>query len=118
MRYVMMICGDENVWSADPARTEAVMQEINGWWEKWDAEGKLLPGGAELDSVRKAKTVRRGPDGQPLVTDGPFVELKDVVGGFINLQTDGVDEAVAIAAGWPGIAIFGDKIEVRPVVER
>lgn len=118
MRYVMMICGDEGAWSADPTRTEAVMQEINAWWEKWHAEGKVVEGGAELDSVRTAKTVSRGPDGQPLVTDGPYVELKDVIGGFINLRADDVDEAVAIAAGWPGIAIFGDKIEVRPVFER
>jgi hypothetical protein len=118
MRYVMMICGDETAWYGDPARAEAVMQEINSWWEKWHAEGKVVEGGAELDSVRTAKTVSRGPDGQPLVTDGPYVELKDVIGGFIHLRADDIDEAVAIAAGWPGIAILGDKVEVRPVLER
>jgi hypothetical protein len=118
MRYVMMICGNESVWSADEERAEAVMQEINAWWEKWAAEGKLDEGGAELDSVRTAKTVSRGPDGQPLVTDGPYVELKDVIGGFINMRADDIDEAVAIASGWPGIAAFDDKIEVRPVIER
>lgn len=118
MRYVMMVCGDEAGWSADEERTQAAMQEINAWWEKWAAEGKVVEGGAELDSVRTAKTISRGPDGQPLVTDGPYVELKDVVGGFINLRADDIDEAVAIAAGWPGIATFGDKVEVRPVFER
>lgn len=118
MRYVMMICGDEAAWNADAERAQSVMQEINAWWEKWDADGKLLDGGAELDSVRKAKTVSRGADGQPLVTDGPYVELKDVIGGFINLNAADIDEAVAIASGWPGIAVFDDKIEVRPVIER
>lgn len=52
------------------------------------------------------------------MTDGPYVELKDVIGGFVNLRADGIDEAVAIASGWPGIATFGDKVEVRPVFER
>jgi hypothetical protein len=118
MRYVMMICGDEAAWAADEERAQAVMQEINAWWEKWAADGKVVDGGAELDSVRTAKTISRGPDGQPLVTDGPYVELKDVIGGFINLRADSIDEAVAIAAGWPGIAMLDDKIEVRPVFER
>jgi hypothetical protein len=118
MRYVMMICGDDAAWSADPDRIEAAMQEINAWLDKWAADGKVVDGGAELDSVRTAKTISRGPDGQPLVTDGPYVELKDVIGGFVNLRADSIDEAVAIAAGWPGIVIFDDKVEVRPVVER
>ncbi|HEX5596188.1 MAG TPA: YciI family protein [Micromonosporaceae bacterium] len=117
MRYVMMICGEESNWTADPAKAAAAMAEVNAWFDKWYTAGKIAQGGAELDSVRTAKTVSRGPDGTPVVTDGPYLELKEVVGGFIHLVADNIEEAVAIAAGWPGIAL-GDKIEVRPVIER
>lgn len=116
MRYVMMICGEEANWPADPAKADAVMAEINAWFDKWLAKGKIASGGAELDSVRTAKTVRRGPDGRPVVTDGPYLELKEVVGGFIHLVADDMDEALAVASGWPGIHL-GDKVEVRPVIE-
>lgn len=119
MKYAMLICGDEAPWfDADEASVQAAMDEIHAWYEKWSAEGKILSGGAELDSSRKARTISRGPDGGPVVTDGPYLELKEVVGGFITLDTDDMDEAVTIAAGWPGIARHGDKVEVRPVIQR
>ncbi|MPZ27320.1 MAG: hypothetical protein GEV12_13145 [Micromonosporaceae bacterium] len=120
MRYVMLLCGDEDGWY-DPDRAaeqENAMNEIYAWMEKWQAEGKIADGGAELDTSRKAKTVSRGPDGAPMVTDGPYLELKEVVGGFIMLEADDIDDAVAVAATWPGVARFGDKVEVRPVMQR
>jgi hypothetical protein len=120
MQYVMMICGEEGNWY-DPenaAAVEAAMNEIYAWMAKWQPTGKIADGGAELDSIRKAKTVSRGPDGAPVVTDGPYLELKEVVGGFMVLEADDIDDAVAVASGWPGITKFGDKVEVRPVIQR
>lgn len=119
MQYVMLLCGEEGSWeNASAAETEAAMNEIQAWSEKWAAEGKLAESSAELDSSRKAKTVSRGPDGKPVVTDGPYLELKEVVGGFIMLNADNLEDAVAVAATWPGIPRFGDKVEVRPVMQR
>lgn len=120
MQYVMMIVGDEGDWydQHNPAAIEEAMQAIYAWMGKWQAEGKIADGGAELDTVHKAKTVTRGPDGNPVVTDGPYLELKEVIGGFVMLEADDIDEAVAIAAGWPGIAKHGDRVEVRPVMQR
>jgi hypothetical protein len=119
MRFVMLLCGDESAWfEGDQSVADAAMKEIGSWFEKWQPAGKIADGGAELDSSRKAKTVSRGPDGGPLVTDGPYLELKEVVGGFITLDADDIDEAVAIASEWPTIASHGDKVEVRPVIER
>lgn len=120
MQYVMLLCGDEANWY-DPDRAaeqEAAMNEVYAWFAKWQAEGKIADGGAELDTARKAKTVRRGPDGQPMVTDGPYLELKEVIGSFIMLEAGDIDEAVAVAATWPGITSFGDLVEVRPVMVR
>ena len=44
--------------------------------------------------------------------------VKEVVGGFIHLAADDIDDAVAVAATWPGIAAVGDRVEVRPIMER
>jgi len=66
--------------------------------------------------VHKAKTIRAAADGKPVVTDGPYLELKEVVGGFIVLETEDIDEAVAIAATWPSLT-GSTSIEVRPVME-
>jgi hypothetical protein len=118
VRYVMLICGDESAWSGEGTETEAVMQDIYAWWGKWHAAGKVIEGGgARLDSTRTAKTVSRAADGEPVVTDGPYLELKEVIGGIIQLEADDLDEAVAIAATWPGIVAFNEKVEVRPTIE-
>ena len=116
MRYAVLICGVEDEWTEmDSASASQAMTEISAWVRKWREAGKMLPGGEELDSVAKAKTIRPGPNG-PVVTDGPYLELKEVVGGFLVLESDDLDEAVAIAATWP--ALRGSaSIEVRPVIE-
>jgi hypothetical protein len=119
MKYVMLICGEESSWYDQPdSEADAAMAEIGAWMGKVEADGHLASGGYELDSSRKAKSVTRGPDGAPLVYDGPYLELKEVIGGFIVLIADDIDQAVAIASGWPGIARFGDRVEVRPVMVR
>jgi len=115
MKYAMLICGVEDDWRAHEAAHEDPMAEIHAWFAKWETAGKIAEGGAELDSVRTARTIRPGPDG-PVVTDGPYLELKEVVGGVVFLEADSIDEAVEIASGWP---MWGNaSIEVRPVVLR
>jgi hypothetical protein len=116
MRYVMILTGDETNWF-DEAVATGLMDEVTAWWEKWSEAGKVVQGGAELQPSSTAKTVGAGPDGTPTVTDGPYLELKEVVGGFIHVVADDIDEAVAVAAGWPGIRV-GDRVEVRPIMER
>jgi hypothetical protein len=115
LRYALIIVGDESLWF-DSAEASGLMDEVNAWWDKWHQAGKIEKGGAELQHSRTAKTVAAGADGQSAVTDGPYLELKEVVGGFIFVTADDIDEAVAVAAGWPGIP-KGDRVEVRPVVQ-
>jgi len=117
MRYVMILTGDESNWF-EPKLPDGLMEEVIAWWDRWAEAGKVLPGGAELQPSSTAKTVGPGADGQPAVTDGPYLELKEVVGGFIHLAADDIDDAVAVAATWPGIAAVGDRVEVRPIMER
>lgn len=118
MQYVMLLWGDEDAWAnQDPASAQAAMDDIIGWYERWQSDGKVVDGGAELDTSRKARTIRPAHAGEPVVTDGPYLESKEVIGGILILDADDLDEAVAIAATWPGIR-YGDSVEVRPVMQR
>jgi hypothetical protein len=80
---------------------------------------RQLPGivsGAQLQPIETATTVRV-QNGETLLTDGPFVDAKEHVGGFIIVDVDDLDAALAIAARIPA-ARMGGAVEVRPLVER
>jgi hypothetical protein len=87
---------------------------------KWEALfADLGPSGAlgsgfELDSPTTAKTVRVR-DGETLVTDGPFAETKEQIGGLMEIEADDLDAAIAIAARLP--VVFKASVELRPVIE-
>lgn len=117
MRYVMMICADEATAEATAAEaSDAGMAEVYAWFEKWAGAGKVADGGAELQSVKTAKTIRGAGSGRTL-TDGPFIETKEAIGGFVVLEADTLDEALEIASTWPGLAYDDVSVEVRPTVD-
>jgi hypothetical protein len=72
-------------------------------------------GGAQLQPAESATTVR--VNGETLTTDGPFVEMKEFLGGYYLLEADNLDAALAVAARIPA-ARMGGAVEVRPIVER
>jgi hypothetical protein len=72
--------------------------------------------GVELGPPETATTVRV-EDGKTLTTDGPFVEIKEAIGGYFLLEADDLDAAIELAARVPA-AWLGGAIEVRPLVER
>jgi hypothetical protein len=111
MRYVMLIMDTERSHQLSDTEREVWMSEVMAWYEKMGSTGKLVDGGYQLDSADKARTVRAGG-----VFDGPFMEAKEVLGGFSILETDTLDEAVEIAQTWPGVDIGRITIEVRPTV--
>ena len=115
VRDAMLINGDEEEWAAvEPDAAEEGMRAVFAWFDRWGAKGKIAEGGAQLDSARAAKTIRSGPDG-PVVTDGPYLELKEIIGGVVMLEADSIEDAVAVAATWPGLS-GSTSVEVRPVV--
>jgi hypothetical protein len=69
-----------------------------------------IVGGEELGYPGQARTVRQGG-----ITDGPFIETKELLGGFIVLDVPDEAMALDIAAAWPGLRWPGDAVEVRPV---
>jgi hypothetical protein len=74
-----------------------------------------LTSGLRLDSPETATTVRV-EDGKTLTTDGPFVEIKEAIGGYLFFEADDLDAAIELAARIPA-ARMGGAIDVRPIVE-
>jgi hypothetical protein len=70
--------------------------------------------GERMDGPETATTVRV-ENGQTLTTDGPFVEIKEALGGYLFLEADDLDAAIEVASGIPA-AFMGGAIEVRPIV--
>jgi len=73
-------------------------------------------GGGQLQPVETATTVRV-ENGETLLTDGPFIDAKEHLGGYLVIETRDLDEALEIAARIPA-ARMGGAVEVRPLVER
>jgi hypothetical protein len=116
MKYVMMICDDENTWeNLSDADRKAGYEEIYAHINKWEARGRYIDGGAELQSRATARTARANGSGEIIVTDGPYTELKELVGGFMMIEADTIDDAMETASEWPGIK-YGAVVEVRPIV--
>jgi hypothetical protein len=109
MRYLMLVCVDPSGEPFDPAK-----DNTEEWVSTNDAKGcRIL--GDRLAPLSASKTVRVR-QGQLLVTDGPFAETREWIGGFDLLECGDIAEAVEIASRHP-MARFG-RIEVRPVWSR
>jgi len=112
MRFLMLVCWDAEKMDAqtEPKPGEAREEESFPWVDDLQAQGKWITGD-QVAPPRRARSVRVRK-GKTLVTDGPFAETKEVVGGFDIIECGSLDEAVEIAAAHP-IAQMG-TIEVRP----
>lgn len=115
MQYLMLIVTDEEAEStASPAERDAVYGRIVAWWNEHAAAGRILDG-HELQPSSTATTVRIGPDRTTTVTDGPYLEAKETIGGYGLLDVADLDEALALAASWPGAST---TLEIRPIAVR
>jgi hypothetical protein len=111
MKYLMLGSMTEASQQLRGPDLEAWMAEIGAWYEKHATTGKIADPGHQLDWPDKAKTVRASG-----VTDGPFMEAKEVLAGYTLLDTADIDEAVAIARTWPGVDRGWIVMEIRPVM--
>jgi hypothetical protein len=115
MKYMLLTYLDEKAWlSLSEAEQQEMMAECAPHVDQLLANGKFL-GGAPLHPTSTAATVRLR-DGKRLVTDGPFAETREQLGGYTLIDAKDFDEAIGIAAGFLGTR--GPAIiEIRPVVE-
>lgn len=111
MKYMLLIYMDENAMSETErehcyAESAQLAQELN-------SKGTYLAT-APLHPVATATSVRVR-DGKSLVTDGPFAETREQLGGFFLVNAQDLDDAIAIAAQIPGVRV--GTVEIRPVLE-
>lgn len=109
MRYLLMISADESL--TDEVASPEGMAEFHAWLSDLQRRG-VLRAHEGLHPSRTATTVRVRGD-EVLLTDGPFAETKDQVGGFAIVECGDLDEAIEIAAGYPATKV--GQVEIRPV---
>ena len=109
--YLLLFRGTDWDNGLSPEEIQKVMNQLMAWFESLHRQGKVKacqPLGEEGRTV----SGKRGRN----VADGPFVESKEAVGGYLILQVSGLEEAVAIAQGFPCLDC-GGIVEVRPIAE-
>jgi hypothetical protein len=121
MKYLLLLNNSiENVrqWEtlSDEEAAKLRSQEIPKWSDlfAWMGERGIETEGLELDGPGKAKTVRVR-DGEAVVSDGPYAETKEQIGGYFLVELDDLDQAIELAARIP-VAQKG-SVEIRPLVE-
>lgn len=122
MKYMLMFAGSEEYYEAfqsfpEEKRKEALAR-VDRWSQEQAAAGRLLEGHS-LQPASTATTLRieQGRDGLPtgkaLVTDGPFIDAKERIGGYVIVDVPDLDAAIALARSWPA----GGTVEIRPLAD-
>jgi hypothetical protein len=95
--------------SGSPEQMQKHFEKWVIWFKELDNKGYLKDPGHPLESTGKVVN-----DKQKVVTDGPYIELKDVVGGYIVIEAKDIEQAVEISKGCPILEV-GGSVEVRPI---
>lgn len=112
MKFLLLCCSEEKKLEAlSKPECDALREETSAYCEGLHKSGHLITG-EPLESVQMAMTVRVR-NGRASVTDGPFAETKEQLGGFFLIQARDLNEAIQVASRFPS-ARFG-SMEVRPV---
>ena len=113
MRYLLLICDDEKAWGSMPqGEQQTLMAEYRELSQELQKSGHYV-GGSQLAPTTAATSVRLR-NGKRLVTDGPFAETREQLGGYYLVEAKDLDEAISLAARIP--AARTGTIEVRPLV--
>lgn len=112
--YVMLIVGDlEKQRGFTEQEAAATGAQVIAWFEAHTKTGEFVQGaGRRLEDPSTAVTVHAGVRNNLEVTDGPFAETKEQVGGYAVINAPDLETAVALVKTWPGLPC---KIELRPV---
>lgn len=113
MRYILFTyVGPERVadWEAmTSVEKQTDIARVTAWFREHGRAGRIV-GGEELGLPARARTVRKRG-----ITDGPFIETKEMLGGFIIVEVESEAVALDMARTWPGMVHDDDRVEVWPV---
>jgi hypothetical protein len=107
--YMLLYRTDEWYNRLSQQELQNLMRENSAWIQRLTEQGKAKPGRA----LERRGAFVSGRNGK-FVTDGPFAESKEAIGGYLMVDVETLDEAIAIAKSSPGLA-YGGSIEVRPI---
>lgn len=109
--FMLLYRTDEWYNKLSKEELQKLINQNKAWFERLVAQGKAKPGRA----LERTGAIVSGTNGR-FVTDGPFAESKEAIGGYLVLDVETIEDAIAIAQSSPGLA-YGGSIEVRPVAE-
>jgi hypothetical protein len=113
VKYLLLFCGTDEDAQAFAALSQTELKERYAQVGRWFAENHGKIGGTgQLLGPQLATSVRFGPSGTAVVTDGPFLEGKEQIGGYAEVEVADLDEALEMAKTWPGRG----TVEIRPVM--
>jgi hypothetical protein len=112
-KYLVLIYGDAQVWADAPEEWQRSNERAHGAFQA--TAGAAVVSANELEPAATAVSVRRGPAG-PSATDGPFIDTKEVIGGYYILQAPDLAEAVRLAGMLPEATAPHGGVEVRAIV--
>jgi hypothetical protein len=115
MKYMLLIYDNEQSWNRLGEAEQANLYADYGKFTQEVKENGNFLAGAQLHPISMATSIRLR-DGKQLVTDGPFAETREQLGGYYLIEAKDLDEATAIAVRIPSARM--GTVEVRPVVER
>lgn len=121
MRHVMFTYVDPEdaaaYYALTPEEQQADVERHMAWFRKYGAHVKA---GEELGEPLHVKTLRPGRQGAGVVvTDGPYIDTKEMLGGFIVLETETAEEALAMASEWPALTSQPNAtVQLHPVFVR
>ncbi len=113
-KYLVLIYGNERTWAEAPAawhQANAVRHQAF-----IASAGSAILGANELEPTARAVSVRAGASGSASVTEGPFLETKEIVGGYYLLEAADLAEAIRLAAQIPEATAPHGGVEIRPIV--
>jgi hypothetical protein len=112
MRYVLLFVETEQFEKDLDAMSPSERDRAFALAGKWFADhADKIRGGSKLQRAHTATSVRLDGGGEPIITDGPFVEGKEVVSGYCEIEVADLDEALRMVRSWPGCPV----VEIRPV---
>ena len=109
--YMLLYRSDEWYEALSHKELQKVINQNKAWIDRLTAQGKARPGHA----LERKGAIVSGKNGRVLF-DGPFAESKEAIGGYLLLDVETLEEAIAIAQSSPSLA-YGTSVEVRPLAE-
>ena len=120
MKYMLLIQFGDAPTPYSPAKWERLSEDeqkaVYAAYQEINETPGVTPAGVQLQPAEAATTVRV-EDGETLITDGPFVTIKEALAGWLMFEADNIDAAIELASRIPA-ARMGGAVEVRPVVEQ